>query len=170
MKARLKLGAILVLALVLPAVAQASLPSTKNTSIVPAKSLGGVKLGSSLAAASGAWGKGGTCGEASCGYEGKSKGAASFLLSGNKVVEANIALGRVGTTTKLNFNTPLTQFRTAKGIGLGSTVSQLKSAYAGLKKVATDYYNLPGPGTSATGFTVLSGRVESIRIQSQPLG
>ncbi len=170
MKARLKFGAILVLALVVPAAAQASLPSTKSTLIVPAKSLGGVKLGSSLAAASGAWGKGGTCGEASCGYEGKSKGEASFLLSANKVVEVNITLGRIGTTTKLNFNTPLTQFKTAKGIGLGSTVSQLKRAYSGLKKETAYYYALPGAGTSATGFSIVSGRVDSIRLQSQPLG
>jgi hypothetical protein len=179
MKARISLALGVAVALVLPAFAQASLPkNTKNTLIVPAKSLGGVKLNSSVAAATGAWGKGGTCGEASCQYgSGTSpSGTASFLL-GRKaesspllVIEISISAGKTGTSQKPDFNTPLTRYKTASGIGIGSSVKQLKHAYPHLTSDASGLYALAGPGESSTLFIAQKGRVESIRMQSQHLG
>jgi hypothetical protein len=182
MRVRIGLVTSVVLALALPAGAQAALPTTHSTLIVPVKSLAGVKLGASLASATAAWGKGGTCSEngGACIYESTNDkdGSASFLVAQTsttapvEVVNVSIKAGLTSRAVgaKKNFNTPLDRFKTAKGIGIGSTASKLKHAYPHLKKSITGIYNLAGPGESFTLFEVEEGRVAGISIQSIHLG
>jgi hypothetical protein len=176
MKARISLALGVAAVLALPAIAQASLPSSKSTLIVPAKSLAGLKLNSSLAAASAAWGKGGSCSPSGCEYglPSNPSGTASFVLATKTegapllVVEITIGVGRTGT--KPNFNTPLARYKTSSGIGLGSTVAALKHAYPHLISSSTGVYGLVGAGESGTTFVAEKGRVESISTRSVELG
>jgi hypothetical protein len=179
MKRRVMFVLAVALALVLPASAQAALPKTGDTLIVPAKSLGGVALGGSPAAVVKAWGKTSSC-SYQCLYEGKNSGElGSVLLESDangqnyKVWSVFIAVSQtiVGSTTKPNFNTPLTKFKTAKGIGLGSSLKELRQAYRAVKKVTTTYYELGGPKESSTTFLLsAAGRIESIAVRSHPGG
>jgi hypothetical protein len=179
MKVRIGLAVGVALALALPVAAQAAFPKTSDTLIVPAKSIGGAKLDSSLAAATGAWGKGGTCTASGCAYAAKSSlGSASFILASTTVGGAEhtvaITLSTGYTTTggrvKYTFDSPLNRFKTANGIGLGSTVKELKHAYSAAKDETAGVYKLAGAGTSFTLFTVYAGRVSTIEIESQHLG
>ncbi len=178
MKARLAIGLAAVLVLALPLAANAALPSAGSTLIVPNKSIGGVKLGSSLAAATSAWGKGGTCGVSGCTYAAAQGhgGTASFLVAATvtggpeKVVSVDVEAGLLGNSGKRNFNTPISRFKTANGIGVGSTVSQLRHAYPHLTKRAANYYVILGPAVTFTGFGILEGRVENIKMQDVQLG
>lgn len=172
--------------LAVPVIAQAALPRTSNTLIVPAHSLGGVTLGSNAKAVTKAWGKNGACEEFRCLYEGAAPAGgtasvASVLLetpgSGGApkvtTVFVNIGDKRVGSELKPNFVTPLTRFKTSKGIGLGSTATELKHAYKGLKKEGTAglfTYALKGPKESETDFSTVSGRVTGIAVRSHPGG
>ncbi|HEV7482478.1 MAG TPA: hypothetical protein VGO13_05200 [Solirubrobacterales bacterium] len=61
MKARIVAVLFATVALALPAAAQATLPKTTNTLIVPGKSIGGVALGGSVASVTKAWGPNKTC-------------------------------------------------------------------------------------------------------------
>jgi hypothetical protein len=181
MRVRISLVTGVVLALTLAAGAQAALPTTRSTLIVPVKSLAGVKLGASLASATAAWGKGGTCGESGCNYESaKDKdGTASFLMAQTsttapiEVVKVSIEAGVTNVSSsggKKNFDTPLDRFKTAQGIGIGSTVAKLKHAYPALKKSSAGLFDLAGPGQSLTLFEVEEGRVAGISMQSMHLG
>jgi hypothetical protein len=182
MKARIVVALSVALALALPAAAQAGLPKTTDTLIVPAKSLGGVTLGSSSTAVTKAWGKNKQC-EYQCLYEGRNPGElGSVLLESDangasyKVWSVFITVSEtiVGTTTKPNFETPLSRFKTSKGIGLGSSQKDLVAAYHGLKKLGAGSgvfaYTLKGPRESFTSFTVNRGRVSSIGVNSHPGG
>lgn len=180
MKARITIALVAAFALAIPAAAvQAAQPNAKSTLIVPNKSLGGVKLGSSLAAAEAAWGKNGTCTASGCTYTTSSGkvGSASFLLAAlapgarATVVSVSVEAGLLGTATKLNFNSPLDRFRTVSGIGIGSTVKRLRHAYPHLiKETGASFYTLKGPGEGFTGFDVVEGRVASVHMQSVHLG
>jgi len=180
MRVRVSLLASVVLALVLAAGAQAALPTTHSTLIVPVKSLAGVKLGASLASATSAWGKGGTCSDSGCNYESaKDKdGTASFIVAQTstpapiKVVKVSIEAGLMSLAygAKKNFDTPLDRFKTANGIGIGSTVSKLKQAYPHIKKSNANLFDLPGPGESVTLFEIEEGHVAGISMQSIHLG
>jgi hypothetical protein len=179
MKVRLALVLGVAVALAAPALAQAaSLPHATSTLIVPAKSLAGVKLNSSIAAAVSAWGKGGSCTASGCDYGSTSGslGTASFLAAKRSetdpllVVEISISVGRTGKSLKPNFKTPLTRYRTASGIGLGSTVKELKHAYPQLVTEQGKVFSLKGAGESMTTFVAENGRVETITTQSVHLG
>jgi hypothetical protein len=187
MKARIVAVLLATMALALPAAAQAALPKMSNTLIVPGKSLGGVALGGSTASVTKAWGPNPAC-EYQCLYEGKvgpteSAATASALLEagakggGNKVWEVFIDVGQTntGTNPTPNFNTPLTRFKTAEGIGLGSKVSELKRAYHGLKKQVVipglTLYTIKGSGKIATIFSVgATGKITGINVESHPGG
>ena len=182
MKVRMMLGLATAFALVLPTAAQAALPNAKSTLISPNHSLGGVKLGSSLAAATAAWGKGGTCSTSGCSYQSTNDrdGTASFLVSattaGGPEVVLSISidaglLSLTGSNPKHNFDTPLSRLKTSSGIGIGSTVKQLHHAYPHLKNGgAPGLYTIPGTGEGFTAFEVLEGRVSGIQMQSVHLG
>jgi hypothetical protein len=179
MKVRLGLVLAVAVALMAPSLAQAaSLPHARSTLIVPAKSLGGVRLNSSLAAATSAWGKGGSCTESGCTYgtSSNSLGTASFLVGKLSesapvlVVDISISVGRAGSSLKPNFKTPLARYRTASGIGLGSTTKELKHAYHHLTNSQGKVFFLKGAGESMTTFIAENGRVETITTQSVHLG
>lgn len=188
MKARIVAVLLATLALALPAAAQAGLPKMSNTLIVPGKSIGGVALGGSLSAVTKAWGPNKAC-EYQCLYEGKAAAGetpslGSVLLetksSGGpgKVWMVFINVGEKPSGDKLvpNFNTPLTRFKTAKGIGLGSKVTELKQAYHSAKKSSTgisdvSLYTIKGPKEIATNFTAgAAGKITGITVESHPGG
>jgi hypothetical protein len=181
MKIRRLLAASVALAAVLPATAQAGLPQAKSHSIVVNASIAGVTLNSSYAAAHKAWGKGGTC-EATtgCSYAVKANVAteaiASFMIgqltetAKPKVIEVSLRAGMTKSGTYV-FDSPLTAYKTAKGIGLGSTTAQLKRAYPKARILAegTDFY-IKGTGDRSTNFAVAKGRVTGLYMQSVKLG
>jgi len=182
----LAVGFTALLLLALPSVATAALPRTGNTLIVPGKSIGGVTLGTSAAKVKQAWGPAKNC-PYQCLYlgaapKGGSAALGSVLLESTgtttpadpkdaRVWNAFIVAGNklVGKTSVPDFSTPLTRFKTAKGIGLGSTTRQLKTAYRGLKKfqgAGAAVYTLSGKGTIETQFTLIGGRITSIAVRS----
>lgn len=183
MRIRIFVSLTAIVAFALPAAAQAALPKTNDTLIVPAKSIGGVALGSSPTAVTKAWGKNAEC-EFQCLYEGRrhtgeTPSLGSVLLekrgSAVKTWEIYIIVGQneEGVQPKPNFDTPLTRFKTAKGIGLGSTAAELTRAYPGLKKQSSPgftYYTLEGPKESATVFSAPAGKITEISIMSHPGG
>jgi hypothetical protein len=177
-RTRIVLTAALTAALALPSFAQASLPHAHSTSIVPFKSLAGLKLNSSVAAATKAWGKGGTCTESSCTYTSKTGGTASFLAARKLTDTAPLLVVQISieaplkssTSLKRNFNTPLASYRTPSGIGIGSSAKSLKHAYPHLIKEGTTEYILKGPGESSATFVLSEGKVEAISTASAHLG
>jgi hypothetical protein len=187
MKARIVAVLFATMALALPAAAWAALPKTNNTLIVPGKSIGGVALGGSVGSVTKAWGPNKTC-EYQCQYAGTAGPTESAALgtalletgaSGGpfKVWEIFIDVGQndTGTNPTPNFNTPLTRFKTAKGIGLGSNVSELKHAYRAAKKqvvvAGLTLYTIKGPKEIATIFTVgATGRITGVTVESHPGG
>lgn len=182
MKVRIAVVLSAALALALSAAAQAALPKTSNKLIVPNKSIGGVALGDKASAVTKAWGHNSTC-QLECSYEGRkpntgSPSLGSVLLESKssgapaKVWSVAIAAGykTVGSKSVPNFNTPLTQFKTAKGIGLGSTVGQLKHAYHAAKKESSLAYTINGPKQIATTFSIASHKITSIAVRAHPGG
>jgi hypothetical protein len=150
-------------------------------------SIGGVALGGSVASVTKAWGPNKTC-EYQCQYAGaagptESAALGTALLETGpnggplKVWEIFIDVGQndTGTNPTPNFNTPLTRFKTAEGIGLGSKVSELKQAYHAVEKQAVGagltLYTIKGPKEIATIFTVGAGnRITGINVESHPGG
>jgi hypothetical protein len=187
----LRLAVVLcaIVALVLPGAASAALPKTNNTLIVPGKSIGGVALGMSGGKVKKAWGTTENC-PYQCVYKAttpkldnpaygsvlllKPDGTNPTPVASDATVwtvALNAGYKRVGTKLVPDFKTPLTRFKTAKGIGIGSTTSQLKGAYHGLKKLgAGTVYSLSGKGTIATEFTLVAGRITSIAVRLHPRG
>ncbi len=187
MKARIAIAFLATMALALPASAQAGLPKTSNTLIVPGKSIGGVALGSTVASVTKAWGTNKAC-EYQCLYQGKA-GATETPSLGSVLLESkaeglplkvwmvfiNVGEQTGGAKVVPNFNTPLTRFKTAKGIGLGSKASELKQAYPAAKKDAivpgVTVYTIEGPREIATIFTTgAANKVTGITVESHPGG
>ncbi len=176
--------ALALVAIVVPGSATAALPKTTSDLIVPAHSIGGVSLGASARAVTKAWGKDDAC-EYQCLYEGtagksETPSRAGALLEKSasgapKVWGAYISVGEnmEGSTARPIFTTPLTKFKTSKGIGLGSTAAELKRAYPAAKKdqAGLSSYALKGPRESATIFTLAADhRIIEIAISSHPGG
>jgi hypothetical protein len=182
MKLRVALATSLALLFAVPTAAGAALPKAKSDLIVPSHSIGGLVLGSNPGQVKAAWG-GKTC-EFSCAFQGPkvSGGSPAYgnvLLekkgSTLKVWQIAIAVGFVpaGAESKPEFNTPLAAFKTSKGIGLGSKVSELEAAYPKAKKTKTPngpFFSLQGPGLSATNFNTIENRVSIIAVESHSGG
>ncbi len=165
----LTLACALVAALALTATAVAKLPSPSSNLIEPAKSVGGVKLGQGLKKAKQAWGKGADCTtdesgrNGGCSYVGSQKqGSASFGVVDGKVVDAFLNAGR-DSKGKTVFRTPLANFKTAKGIGLGATFKQVKQAYPKAKDFS-GILSLKGKGKTYTTFGFDDKRLNLITI------
>lgn len=175
------------IALALPAAAQAGLPKTSNPLIVPGKSIGGVALGGTVGSVTKAWGPNKEC-EYQCLYtvkvgptESSAQGTALLEAGAKgrpyKVWELFIGVGEnnTGTNPTPNFNTPLTRFKTAAGIGLGSKLSELTRAYHGMKKQVVipglTLYTIKGAREIATIFSVgVTSRITGITVESHPGG
>jgi hypothetical protein len=179
------LGAILALAL--PATAGAALPKPSTTLIVPGKSIGGVALGATATKVKKAWGNTKDC-EFQCIYEGGKHGDESATNAGvlleepaskkgpAKVWRIFLTVGqkKVGNELKPDFDTPLAEFKTSKGIGIGSKVSEVQRAYPSAKKAAgpgfTDF-TIAGKGEIETTFTCAGApKVTSVIVSFHPGG
>lgn len=179
------LGAILALAL--PATAGAALPKPSTTLIVPGKSIGGVALGATASKVKKAWGNTKDC-EFQCVYEGGKHGdetatSANVLLeepaSGSgpaKTWRIFLTVGqkKVGDELKPDLNTPLSEFKTSKGIGIGSTMGEVQKAYPSAKKLSGPSFanfTLKGKGEIETQFDFSnSTKVTSVLVSSHPGG
>lgn len=153
--------------------AGATLPAPKTTLVVFGKSVGGAKLGGSLSSAKAAWGSGrGSCDKVGddegCLYRAAgdfsgAKGEGYIQSSGGRVTQ--IQLTAPGTGGRRLFSGPLMKLKTAKGIGLGSTLKSLRKAYPSAKRTpgTTAAWEI-GSGAGRTQFDIpaKSGRVERI--------
>ncbi len=181
MKARIAIAVGICLALAVPVIAQASLPSTNNTLIVPNKSVGGIGFGATPKEVVKAWGHAETtpC-VGSCNYPGKNEGeqiTVGFETKDNgktyKAWSIFLNAGRkdVGGKSVPICPTPLGRFETSKGIHLCSTVGELKAAYPKVKKLPPYSYALGGPRETATYFTVVEGtKISGISVVAHPGG
>jgi hypothetical protein len=159
-------------ALVLAGSAQAATPKLANKLIVPNKSVGALKLGQSAAAAKTAWGNGACLSSGLCTFGKRptpASGYASYSLASvtagapKAVATIWLEVGPFGAA-KLNYKTPLTKFKTSKGIGLGSTKAQLLHAYPHMTSEQADIYIIPDSETVETIFGIKGGRVYLIAI------
>jgi hypothetical protein len=153
--------------LALSATAVAKLPKTSSTLIEPGKSVGGLKLAMSAKKAKAAWGKGECSGDAkngSCQYAGSSKqGSASYGLVDGKVVDMFLSAGRT-KAGKLVYSSPTAQYKTAKGIGVGSTRKAVRQAYPKIDRSYALNYVLKGKGKRYTSFSFQENRVSSLSV------
>jgi hypothetical protein len=185
MKIRIAAVLSMTLVLALPAAAHAALPKPSSTLIVPGKSIGGVALGANAKSVQKAWGKTRECVEA-CIYEGGKNGdetptSAEVLLEKpagggtHKVWRISLDAGieRVGTELQRDLDTPLVEFKTSKGIGIGSSIGEVQRAYPAAKKLAQPgiaTFTLEGKGQIETVFVAVGTKVTSILLSSHPGG
>lgn len=162
---RIAVPSALVLALMLIPAAQAKLPAPSVSTVVPGKSVAGVKLGMTLSAAKTKWGAGSTCGPAAwpnatqCTWSVTSapKSPKLTLVSiGGKVRAIAIDGGTGGAAIKA--------FKTSKGIGIGSTRAALTGAYGTLETALGPDNPSLGTGKTVTSFYVKGGRVQSMQV------
>ncbi len=174
------------LSLALPAAASAALPKAGSTLIVPAHSVGAVSLNSKVKQVTKAWGAV-KC-EFSCVYEGPKSGTETpatasvlFESKSNDVATAKAWMITLsagykssGEKTTYNVNTPLADFKTSKGIGIGSTPAEVQRAYPKAERSAgSSYatYSLSGGGEKGTIFNLADGKhVTSITVELHPGG
>ena len=159
---RAALGLLLIAALWVPASASASkFPHPDSTLIKVPKSIGGVKLGGSLKAASKVWGVRDQCGAYVCAlgafYGNSGTAELAAATEGPKVVDSvdiRAAAERKGLKHPL-FVKALGKFETKEGIGLGSRVTALKKAYPKVHKhgkAPFKYFVINGRGKSRMTF------------------
>lgn len=156
-------------ALVVPVVAQAKLPAPAVKTVVFGKSVAGVKLGMSLAAAKAAWGPGSKCAAKKCTWSTtpnaqRDLGARlSFVLNKGKVVAIIVQDGTGGAKAGIK------KFRTAKNIGIGSTSAAVRKAYPALGpfsgSVGFGNANL-GSGKTVTNFQFVNDKLDAFQIGS----
>jgi hypothetical protein len=151
--------------------AHAATPKLKNTLIVPNKSVGALKLGQSPSAAKAAWGPGNCLPNGLCQFNSRpttAAGFAAYVISTNvegtpkTVLTITMEAGPFGK--KRNYKTPLARFKTAKGIGLGSTKAQLLHAYPHITNPQPNSYIIPDSEFVETIFVLEAGRIDSITI------
>jgi hypothetical protein len=138
----------------LSSAASAALPASHDTLIVPGRSIGGLKVGASLQEVNASWG--GNCvSSEECVWDGKRQGCAQIAMMNpqTQLDIEHLGAGHVKTIVldylthvgpNPSYKTPLARFRTAKGIGIGSSVKSLLKAYPHAKRV--HYPEMQGPG------------------------
>lgn len=153
-------------ALAVPA-ADAHLPLKGGKSIVPGKSIGGVKLGMDATVAVQKWGgKGSTCEAAvstSCLWAGTMRqGSLRFDVTNGKVSTIVITAGQKPQTFEPVYKGPITRWRTSKNVGIGTLMRTVGKRYP---KAFPDGGGLQlRSGKIATYFESSLGRAASITI------
>jgi hypothetical protein len=154
MRRLIAVGITLVVVGCMPSAASAVLPTIHNTLIVPGGSIGGITVGASLQEVNATWG--GNCvSSVECVWDGKRQGCAQIAMTNpqTQLDIEHLGAGRVKTIVldylthvghNPTYKTPLARFRTAKGIGIGSSINSLLKAYPHAKRV--HYPEMQGPG------------------------
>ena len=140
-----------------------TIPKPKNRVIDPDKlRIAGVELGMGKNAVQRKWGPA-ECNTKGCLWrdEDKKLGSGLVQFKRGKAVAATLFAGlKAG---KAVFKGPITRIKTKKGIGLGSSVGDLKKAYPDAVKLGNGYYLGPdGPAYSL--FLVVDRKVTTITI------
>lgn len=145
----------------------ASLPAPRTKSVIFNSSIAGLRIGQTTAQAKAAWGPGGSCrrpsaADVTCTYMGDDKTFALFVAVGGRVTTIKIYAA-------LNSATPLARYKTADGIGLGSTLAATKQAYPALvplKPVAAHAYGVFGSAKTSTLIYFSSNRIVAIQVHA----
>jgi hypothetical protein len=171
---RIAVTATFIAALALVPAAEAALPKFSSKVIVVNKSIAGVKVGGAFPASRKAWGGGGVCEPNTCWWRLKpqdlSKGEARFSSVDGKTVSSVQLDLPPDANGKFNFKTPLAKVKTDKGIGIGSTVKQLKKAYPKAKSLGGGTSFMIKKGSRETTFVVWAQikKVRGITIVNRP--
>jgi hypothetical protein len=152
---RIAVSATLAL-LALPAAADAHLPRTNNTVIKPGTSIAGVKLDMTKKQVFGKWGKT-SCDSSVCTWEGpgtrgQNERAIVSFVSG-KVVQVSISSATKGNNLKFKPGV-LSQWKTSKGISLGSPKAKVPKAYPKAKA---------NNGEAVNGYDLFAGARPNLR-------
>src|SRR3954468_13621602 len=119
--------------LVVAPAAEAKLPANGGKSIVPGRSIGGVKLGMDAAGAAKKGGEGGwgdAAGGLSCRWEGTMRqGQMRFDVTGGKVSTIVIEAGQKPSTFEPVYSGPITKWKTKKGVRIGTKLATVGRKY-----------------------------------------
>jgi hypothetical protein len=144
------------IALGLPAAVTAHLPKTDNKSIVPGRSMGGVKLDMKQAKVMSKWGPA-QCFPGFCAWEGKGKAGhrerATVSFVNGKVSQIVVNAKFTGDNLKFKAG-PLAKWETSKHIRLGSSKGAVPKAYPGAK---------PNDSEGVQGFDLFAGARPNLR-------
>jgi hypothetical protein len=143
--------------------ADAAPAAFKNHLIVPNKSVAGIRLNTSYAAARRAFPNSGCSTVHGCDLRGAN--GSDFNVQFASTNGSSFFVGEISITAGFTrngvpvFKAPLTALKTAGGIGLGSTPRKVKAAYPKVTGSPQEGYILKGPGQFKTLFQFANGRL-----------